>query len=265
MNKFLFAIIFSVISVSAVAQIRQGQPSFRPSSTDTLSYLNPKEYIIGGIDITGTQHLDKEVLLQITKVNKGDRLLLPGEASANIVKNLYKENLFDDVQIYVTRLNMDTVYLEIAIKELPRLSNLRLVGIRKSEIEDLNKKLDDKGKIVNTNLINRTTSIIKKYFAEKGYLNTTIDIKQRPDPGDPNSLILDAVIDKKTKVMINDITFEGNKDFSNAKLKSFYLKRVPVSFTMCLAQKSLRKLSLLRTSKPWLIRCRSGATVMLRS
>ncbi len=225
MNKVLFAIIFSVISVSAVAQVRQGQPSFRPSSnTDTLSYLNPKEYIVGGIDITGTQHLDKEVLLQITKINKGDKLLLPGEASATIVKNLYKENLFDDVQIYVTRLNMDTVYLEIAIKELPRLSNLRLVGIRKSEIEDLNKKLDDKGKIVNTNLINRTTSIIKKYFAEKGYLNTSINIKQRPDPGDPNSLILDAVIDKKQKVMINDITFEGNKDFSNAKLKGLLPK-----------------------------------------
>jgi outer membrane protein insertion porin family len=225
MNKFLFAIIFSVISVSAMAQIRPGQPSFRPSNNaDTLSYLNPKEYIIGGIEITGTKNLDKEVLLQITKVSKGDKLLLPGEASATIVKNLYKENLFDDVQVFVTRLNLDTVYLEIAIKELPRLSNLRLVGIRKSEIEDLNKKIDDKGKIVNTNLINRTTSIIQKYFAEKGYLNTTINIKQRPDPGDPNSLILDAVIDKKQKVMINDITFEGNKDFSNSKLKGLLPK-----------------------------------------
>jgi outer membrane protein insertion porin family len=224
MNRFLFAIIFSVISVSALAQVRQGQPAFRSSGSDTLNYLNPKEYIVGGIDITGTQHLDKDVLLQISKINKGDKLLLPGEASANIVKNLYKENLFDDVQIYVTKINLDTVYLEIAIKELPRLSNLRLVGIRKSEIEDLNKKLDDKGKIVNTNLINRTTAIIRKYFAEKGYLNATIDIKQRPDPGDPNSLILDAVIDKKSKVMINDITFEGNKDFSQAKLRSFLPK-----------------------------------------
>jgi outer membrane protein insertion porin family len=224
MNKFLFAIIFSVISVTALAQVRPGQPTFRPSNSDTLNYLNPKEYIVGGINITGTQHLDKDVLLQISKVNKGDRLLLPGEASATIVKNLYKENLFDDVQIYVTKINVDTIYLEIAIKELPRLSNLRLLGIRKSEIEDLNKKLDDKGKIVNTNLINRTTAIIKRYFAEKGYLNTTIDIKQRPDPGDPNSLILDAVIDKKQKVMINSVTFEGNSAFSQAKLRGLLPK-----------------------------------------
>ncbi|MES2379134.1 MAG: outer membrane protein assembly factor BamA [Bacteroidota bacterium] len=224
MNKFLFAIIFSVISTAALAQVRQNQPVFRSSNADTLSYLNPKEYIIGGITITGTVHLDKDVLAQIAKVNKGDKLLLPGEASAAIVKNLYKENLFDDVQLFVTKISLDTVYLEIAIKELPRLSNLRLLGLRKSEIEDINKKLDDKGKIVNTNLLNKTDAIIKKYLHEKGFLNATVTIKQRPDPGDANSLILDVLVDKGRKVMINSVTFEGNKDFSQAKLKGFLSK-----------------------------------------
>jgi outer membrane protein insertion porin family len=224
MNKFLFAILLSVISTAALAQIKQRSPAYRQSTSDTLSYLNPKEYIVGGITITGAQHLDKDVLLQISKINKGDKLLLPGEASSNIVKNLYKENLFDDIQLYVTKINLDTVYLEIAIKELPRLSNLRLLGIRKSEVEEINKKLDDKGKIVNTNLLNRTTAVIKRYFHEKGFLNATVTIKQRPDPGDANSLILDVVIDKGKKVMINSITFEGNKAFSQAKLKGYLSK-----------------------------------------
>ncbi|TSJ38568.1 outer membrane protein assembly factor BamA [Mucilaginibacter corticis] len=227
MNKFLFAILFSVISTCALAQVRNTVPTYRPSSSsssDTLSYLNPKEYIIGGVTITGTEHLDKEVLLQISKVNKGDKMLLPGEASAAIVKNLYKENLFDDVKLYVTKLNLDTAYIEIAVKELPRLSNLRLLGIRKGEIEDINKKLDSKGKIVNTNLINTTTATIKRFYNEKGFLNATVTIKQRPDPGDANSLILDVTINKGRKVMINSVTFEGNKDFSQAKLRGFLSK-----------------------------------------
>jgi outer membrane protein insertion porin family len=224
MNKFLFAILFSVISTAALAQVRPNQQMFRSSSSDTLSYLNPKEYIVGGVSVTGTVHLDKEVLLQIAKVTKGDKLLLPGEATSTIVRNLYKENLFDDVKLYVTKLNLDTVYLEIAIKELPRLSNLRLTGIRKSEIEDLNKKLDDKGKIVNTNLLSRTTATIKRYFNEKGFYNATVTIKQRPDPGDANSLILDVAINKGRKVMINSVTFEGNKDFSQGTLRGYLSK-----------------------------------------
>jgi outer membrane protein insertion porin family len=224
MNKFLFAILFSVISTAALAQVRPNQQLFRSSSSDTLSYLNPKEYIVGGVSVTGTVHLDKEVLLQIAKVTKGDKLLLPGEATSTIVRNLYKENLFDDVKLYVTKLNLDTVYLEIAIKELPRLSNLRLTGIRKSEIEDLNKKLDDKGKIVNTNLLSKTTATIKRYFKEKGFYTATVTIKQRPDPGDANSLILDVAVNKGKKIMINSVTFEGNKDFSQGALRGYLSK-----------------------------------------
>src|ERR1700761_2620166 len=149
MNKFLFTILFSVISVAALAQVRSNTSSYRGSSgampsSDTLSYLNPKEFIIGGVTVTGTQHLDKDVLLQISKLVKGDKITLPGEANANVIKTMYSQGLFDDVQLNVTKINQDTIYLEIAIKELPRLSRLHITGIRKGEIDDVNKKLTDK-------------------------------------------------------------------------------------------------------------------------
>jgi outer membrane protein insertion porin family len=100
-----------------------------------------------------------------------------------------------------------------------------ITGIRKGEIEDVQKKLSDKtGKIVNQNLLNTSIAIIKKHFNEKGFLNTTVAITQRVDPGDANSIILDVVIDKKTKVMINSVTFEGNKAISDKKLSKYLTK-----------------------------------------
>jgi outer membrane protein insertion porin family len=227
MNKVFFAILFSFISAAALAQVPSGirPPLTKSISADSLSYLNPKDYIIGGISISGAKYLDKDVLLQISKLNKGDKINLPGEQNANVIKDLYKQGLFDDVQLNVTRINMDTIYLEIAVVERPRLSRLHITGIRKGEIEDVTKKLSDKtGKIVNENLLSTTTAIIKKHFNEKGYLNTTVDIKQTKDPGDANSVILDVAVDKKSKVMINNVIFEGNKAFSTAKLRK-YLKK----------------------------------------
>ncbi|MBK0378235.1 outer membrane protein assembly factor BamA [Mucilaginibacter segetis] len=226
MNKVFFAIIFSVISTAALAQV-SGLPrtGLTKSPADTLSYLNPKDYIIGGVTITGAKYLDNDILLQISKLQVGNTINLPGEQSANVIKDLYKQGLFDDVQLNVTKISQDTVYLNINVVERPRLSRLHLTGLRKGEIEDVSKKLNDKtGKIVNENLLSTTTAIIKKHFQEKGYLNTTVDIKQTKDPGDPNSVILDIAVNKHKKVMINSVTFEGNKDFSDSKLRK-YLKK----------------------------------------
>src|SRR4051812_22294516 len=102
MNKFLFAILFSIISVAAMAQV-PGRPVSRPASTssDTLviNYNNPREFIIGGISVTGTTHLDKDILIQISKLNVGDKIILPGEVNSSVIKDLYAQQLFDDVQL----------------------------------------------------------------------------------------------------------------------------------------------------------------------
>src|SRR5579872_3494290 len=106
MNKFLFALIFSIMSTAALAQI-SSQPRYSLSKSslpaDSLSYLEPKDYIIGGVTISGTKNLDKDVLLTISKLSKGDKINLPGEANANVIKNLYAQGLFDDVQLNITK------------------------------------------------------------------------------------------------------------------------------------------------------------------
>ncbi len=134
------------------------RPSLSKSiPADSLSYLNPKDYIIGGISVSGTKYLDKDVLVQISKLSKGDKINLPGEQNALVIKRMYDQGLFDDVQLNITKINLDTVYLEIAVVERPRLSRMHITGIRKGEIEDLQKKLSDK------NSQNRKRKLIKHH------------------------------------------------------------------------------------------------------
>jgi outer membrane protein insertion porin family len=243
MNKLFFAILFSLTSMAATAQITgAGRLNKSAIPADSLSYLNPRDYIIGDIAVTGTKYLDKDVLIQIAKISKGDRINLPGEASATILKNMWAQGLFDNVQLFITKINLDTVYLELNVTERPRLSRLKLNGMRKGEVEDVQKKLNDKtGKIVNENLLSTTTAIIKKHFNEKGYLNTTVDIKQQRDPADSNSVILNVYVDKKKKVKINSVDFEGNTAFSDKKLKGYLGKTKEKKFYNIFGSKKFKQ------------------------
>jgi outer membrane protein insertion porin family len=227
MNRILIIFFLLITGTSAMAQFgRTGTPTpSRPTSNTDLSYLNPKELIIGGTSVSGTEFLDKDVLITISKLTIGDRVTVPGDATSNAVKNLWLQGLFDDVKLNITEIRSDTVFFEIAVVERPRLTRIELLGLKKGEITDVNEKLNDKtGKVVNENLLKTTTDIIKKHFTEKGFLFTDVAITQRKDTSEANNIILDIKVDKNDRVKISEVSFTGNKDFKSSALKK-YLKK----------------------------------------
>ena len=233
MNRFLIIIFFLISGTSAMAQFGRTNPTstLKPAGNEEMSYLNPKEYIIGNTTISGVQFLDKDALITIAKLNKGDRIIVPGEATSNAIKNLWAQGLFDDVQLNIAEVRGDSVFFDIEVVERPRLTRIDLLGLRKSEIEDIREKLNDKtGKVVNENLLKTTTDIIKKHFNEKGYLNTDVSIAQRKDSSEANNMILTVTVDKNEKVKVNSIEFEGNKDFKDKQLKKFLKKTKEKAF-----------------------------------
>ena len=226
MKRIFQVLILIVLATPAFAQIRpQGQapvtPSLKVGGLD-LDYFSPKEYIIGGTTVTGTQYLDKDVLITLSKLTKGDKVVLPGEATSDAIKTLWAQGLFDDVKINIEKFVQDSVYFEIEVVERPRLSSIDLKGISKSQRTAIQEKLNDKtGKIVNDNLYNTTSAIVKKYMLDKGYFFTSIDYKTRKDPNAENSVVLEANINKGSRVKVQRINITGNKDFKAAKLRKF--------------------------------------------
>jgi outer membrane protein insertion porin family len=100
--------------------------------------------VIGGTLVSGTQFLDKDVLITISKLTKGDRITVPGDATSNAVKNLWAQGLFDDVKLNIAEIRSDTIFFEIAVIERPRLTRIELIGLKKGEVTDVNEKLNDK-------------------------------------------------------------------------------------------------------------------------
>lgn len=223
MNRISF-IIFLLISSSTSVMAQFGRNGIRTSGED-VNYLSPKEYVIAGITVSGVQFLDKDALITISKLTRGERISVPGDATASAIKNLWAQDLLDDVKLNITQIKGDSIYFDIAVIERPRLTRIEIKGLRKGQAEEVRGKLDNKkGKIVNQNLLNTISNAIKKYFNEKGYLNADVTISQTKDTTEVNYLILTAQVDKHRRTVVNHISFEGNQKFTDAQLRG-YLKK----------------------------------------
>lgn len=187
---------------------------------NNISYERPVEYEIGGVTVEGTQNLDKNAIVTLSGLTLGDKIMVPGEDLSKAISKLWDQNLFTDIQIDVSQIEENTIFLVIKLQELPKLSKFAFKGISKSETDNIRDKIDlVRGEIVNENLINNTKHIIQKYFEDKGYLNTTVEIDQNTDPSIVSGIILDININKGDKIKINQINIFGAQAFSEKKLK----------------------------------------------
>ena len=212
MGKHKILIFFLVLFVNLV--------SGQEATTFDVDYFTPKEYEIGGIEVTGVQFVDPSIVINLTGLSVGQTIKIPGERIAKAINLLWKQGLFSDVRIVVKKVVNKSVFLEIQLKERQRLSTFSFKGVSKGESDDIKDKLHlSHGKQVTENILNNSTNIIKDYFIDKGFLFTEVKIIKKDDPNVPNHVSLTFDIDKKKRVKINDIVFSGNKILPSKKLK----------------------------------------------
>jgi outer membrane protein insertion porin family len=181
----------------------------------------PKEYTIAGIKITGSKYLDESLLISISGLTVGDKVMIPGgDNFSKAITKLWNQNLFSNVGIYFTRVNGNDIYLEINVTERPRLANFYFKGATKSESDDLKTKTGlIKGRVITENMKQIAEENIKKFYSEKGFQGVTVAITETKDPGAPNTESLNFIITKGAKVHINQINFFGNEMVTEGKLK----------------------------------------------
>ena len=185
-----------------------------------VNYVYPDEYTVAGITVSGVKFLEPNALIGISGLRIGQKIDIPGDQVTAAVRKLWEQGLFSDVRITVTGREGENIWLDIYLQERPRLSMLRFEGIKKSEETELKEKLSlPNGSQVTAHLLNRAERTIKDHYIEKGFLNTEVNIIQKDDPDMPNNVVLNVLVDKKEKVKIEQIQFEGNEYFDAKRLR----------------------------------------------
>lgn len=180
----------------------------------------PRTVVIGGIAVSGVQGYEDYMLSGISGLSVGQTISVPGNDITDAVKRYWKHGLFSDVSISADSIVGNKIYLNIYLQTLPRVSEINYIGLKKSEREAMETKLGLlKGGQVTPNTISRAKFLAKKYFDDKGFNNADIDIMQRDDVSNKNSVILDVIVDKKAKMRVRHIEIVGNEALSDKKIK----------------------------------------------
>ncbi|MBK6828791.1 MAG: outer membrane protein assembly factor [Chitinophagaceae bacterium] len=221
--RFSAALILTVISVIQMqAQVDTTTPtSADPKLTAWKTSRIPKEYTVAAINITGIRHLDTSIVYSITNINPGDKFMHPGsDIFGKSIANLWRQKLFSNVQIYVTRVDDDRVWIEVNVQERPRLGNFRFVGPKKTEAEELQTKLNlVKQTIITENTRREIVEKTTKFYTDKAYRNVTVRIEEKEDTAFANSNEIIIYVDKGGKVKIDNVRFYGNDNVDDFRLK----------------------------------------------
>lgn len=212
-NKVLMLLALSGVSLTMSAQQKIVNPDITYSGT-------PKTYKLAGLTVTGIEGYEDYVLTGISGLTVGQELEVPGTAITDAVKRYWKHGLFSEVSISADSIVGDNIYLKIHLAPRPRISTINYNGLKKTEREDMEKKLGLlKGGQITPNMIDRAKILAKKYFEDKGYKNAEVFIRQRDDVAAKNQVILDIDVDKKEKLKVRSIIIDGDNQLGEKKIK----------------------------------------------
>ena len=215
-----FHILLLLILACTAAFAQSAAPTDTIYDPEVIYSPIPRQYEIAGISVSGVKNVDDYVIIGYSGLNIGEKIDIPGDAITNATKRFWRQGLYSKVRIFVTKTVGDKVWLEIALRQQPRMSELRFEGVKSGEKKDLNERLSMvPGQQITPNIIARVKQIVEKYYAAKGFKNARVEVTQSPDLSKENEVIVTVRVDRRNKVKVHKIYVEGNKVMSDSKVK----------------------------------------------
>ena len=227
--------LLTVSAATAMAQTDSEQQEPQ-AATDTLTFDKdapmmefkgePRLYHIRNVNVHGVEHLDHNQLRAAAGLIPGDSIYLPSAYISNSISRLWSQRYFSDVKIGAS-IEGDSLDLELFLQERPRVYQWFIVGegIGRSKQKDLLEKLKLKrGSELSDYIIDRSERLIKKDFADKGFRNTEVKTIIENDTLIQNAVNVTFQVTKNEKVKVGKITFEGNEQFDDKRLRKTFKK-----------------------------------------
>lgn len=216
LNKFLvlnksIKAVLTLVLLGSFSQVK---------AQERVPFDQGKKYILANVSVTSKISFNEQTVVTFAGLQKGQEITVPGEEISSAIKKLGKLGLFDEISFYINHIENDSIYLDLDIKELPKLKEVKFVGVKKNKTEALIKDNGlTKNKVVNENLITTTKNYIENKYKKDGYYNTKVNINISKDTATVNEVNMLVSVDKGQKVKVQSIDFVGNEKMSDKSLR----------------------------------------------
>ena len=212
-GRIIFFLVAAVLCIPALAQAE--------GDGIVVDYNNPRKYIVGGVSVEGNHYFADKQIIQLTGLQKGLEVTVPGEDISSIVNRLWLQRYFEDVAVVVDSIvpATDTAFFKISIVERPRVSRWTFSGVKTGEKKELEERLNlRRGGEFSDYVAKAASDIIIRYYKEKGFLLTKVDVQTKRDTLVKSAIRVNFAVDRGQKVKIKKITFAGNDHVKESKL-----------------------------------------------
>ncbi|MBO7546940.1 MAG: outer membrane protein assembly factor BamA [Bacteroidales bacterium] len=177
-----------------------------------VDYARPREFFVAGVTVEGNSVFSSDQIIQVSGLRKGVKVGVPSDDIADVISRLWAQRYFEDVSIAVDSLTAgrDSAYFKIIVRERPRVSRWDFTGVRSGEKKDLQERLNlRRGGEYSEYIASASSDIIKRFYAEKGFLNAEVTPEVVKDSVVKNAIRVTFKVDRKERVRIKTINFEG--------------------------------------------------------
>jgi outer membrane protein insertion porin family len=215
--KYPVLIFLLALCSNVIAQVIPLAPS-----VEALDWSKPKEYILGPIEVECSEFTDKNVVRLLSGLTAGDKVQIPGDKVSEAIKNLWKQGLFEDVQIYLVKTIGENAFLKIVVVEKPKLSKFSFRGkVKKNDADEIRAKIRlVREKVVTDYTLGYIKNVVRDFYVNKGFYHTKVDVTTEVDKtAKTPHVIVYITVNKGKKVRIKNLHLNGNTVVADWKLR----------------------------------------------
>jgi len=173
------------------------------------------EQKIARIVIEGNKKIEDMAIAKVLESKEGQ--MVSREKISEDIKNIYELGFFRDVVADVTDSD-DGKVVTFAVKEVPRIEKIEIRGNDDIDEDEIRGVLSlESHQMLNLNTVRIDSEGIRTLYREKGYRKATVTYDISDIDEDRATLVF--IIEENEQLYIKDISFDGNKVFTDDELR----------------------------------------------